>query len=72
MSTPHTEPPRTRPVLEGKEGNQDYVESEIRVFMWVRLLKDLPGLEDALSKLLFWLAGEMGLAVGRRAQFLGV
>ena len=35
-------------------------------------LKDLPGLEDALSKLLFWLAGEMGLAVGRRAQFLGV
>ena len=30
-------------------------------------LKDLPGLEDALSRLLFWLAGEMGLALGRRA-----
>lgn len=35
-------------------------------------LKDLPGLQDALSRLLFWLAGEMGLAVGRGAQFLGV
>lgn len=35
-------------------------------------LKDLPGLEDPLTRGLVCMAGEMGLAVGRRAQFLGL